>query len=95
MNKKLITFIILYLIFGVIYQIYSCKVNIDPEDPFPCSGIVWTPIVLLGWPLFGIFDIIYGIIISSRIYEFMARGIITLMAFALTIVIPLKLFNKK
>ncbi|MEK9173313.1 MAG: hypothetical protein AAB594_01945 [Patescibacteria group bacterium] len=87
MTKKQITiFVGLYLLFGLINQAYSCKISVDPEDPFPCAGIIWTPVVLLGWPLFGIFDLIHG---------FIVRGVLILLAFTLTIVIPNLLFRVK
>jgi len=84
MNKKLITFILLYLLFGIIYQVYLCSAHIK-EISIPCAGYIWTPIVLLGWPLFGLFDLIGGFII---------RGLIIITAFVLTILIPHKIFKK-
>ena len=85
MNKKLITFLILYLIFGIIYQSYTCYVSIK-DDSISCVNIVWTPIIILGWPLFGIFDLISGPIV---------RGVITLIAFSLAILVPHLVFKTK
>ena len=95
MKKKLITFIILYLIFGALYQIYTCaypQLDQDgtpsdiPACSFPWAIFPWGIIIILSWPLFGIFDLVYMQIIS---------GLITLTAFVLTVLIPHTIFKKK
>ncbi|MEK6917939.1 MAG: hypothetical protein AABW51_03235 [Nanoarchaeota archaeon] len=82
--KPVIVFITLYLIFGILYQIYTCSFE-KPSD-ISCSGITWTPLVILSWPLFGLFDLIYGFII---------RGLITTIAFILIIAISYLVFRRK
>jgi len=71
MKKAIILSILLYLAVGIGYQVYNCAVpqlGADgmPSD-IPCAGIVWTPIILLGWPLVSLFFVAYGDILKGLI----------------------------
>jgi hypothetical protein len=83
-TKIIITFITLYLIFGVLYQIYTC--SFEKTSDISCSGIIWTPLIIFAWPLFGLFDLSYG---------FIVRGLITIIAFILIITISYFMFRRK
>ncbi|MEK7570299.1 MAG: hypothetical protein AAB515_02580 [Patescibacteria group bacterium] len=90
-HKKLLLAAVLYVGIGIFYQALLCtawwsQLGSDgiPSD-IPCAGILWTPIVLLQWPLMGFFSLMYG--------DF-SRGIPVVLAFILILLVLVK-FPKK
>jgi len=82
---------ILYLLVGAGFQIYSCatypegSIEDGTGPDIPCAGIPWTPIIIFGWPLIGMFSLIYGI--TDNRLDLLRQGILTGLALFVILVI--------
>lgn len=74
----------LYLVVGILFQVYSCAVTGRGSD-LPCAGILWTPIVVLMWPFMAVFDLAYGL--KDGRWDLLGRGIVLGAAFVVDLLL--------
>ena len=79
--------LVLYLVFGIVYQVWTCatwttNLGQDGYPPdIPCAGVPWTIFIVSLWPGYSSLDLWYGHPMAGAL--FVAAFLVVLVLFAL------------